>query len=86
VAILLTSETYGILACGRLFTSRNAKGFSYNKRTYNGIGNDAFFAPLAIRRINNLCAVNTLNSSTPVASINISFIIMHLHTRLNFVQ
>ena len=25
-----------------------------------------FFAPLAIRRINNLRAVNTLNSSTPV--------------------
>jgi hypothetical protein len=33
VAIFSRSETYGILACGRLFTSRNAKGFSYNKRT-----------------------------------------------------
>jgi hypothetical protein len=33
VAIFSRSKAYGILACGRLFTSRNAKRFSYNKRT-----------------------------------------------------
>jgi hypothetical protein len=33
VAIFSRSETYGILACGRHFKSRNAKRFSYNKRT-----------------------------------------------------
>lgn len=33
MAIFSRSETYGILDCGRLFTSRNAKRFSYNKRT-----------------------------------------------------
>jgi hypothetical protein len=33
--------------------------------------NGAFFALLAIRKINNLRAVNTLNSSTTVASTSI---------------
>jgi hypothetical protein len=53
VAIFSRSETYGILACGRLFTSRNAKRFSYNKRTMES-AMVPFFAPLAIRRINML--------------------------------
>ena len=54
-----------------------SKGFSYNKRTMES-AMVPFFAPLAIRRINNLRAVNTLNSSTPVASTSISFIINYL--------
>jgi len=40
------------------------------------------FAPLTIRRINNLRAVNTLNSSTPVASTSITFVINNLRTFL----
>jgi hypothetical protein len=38
-------------------------------------GNGPFFAPLAIRRINNLRAVNTLNSSTPAASTIITLLL-----------
>ena len=36
--------------------------------TYNGSGNGAFLAVVAVRRINKLRAVNILISSTPAAS------------------
>ena len=85
MAIFSRSETYGTLACGRLFRNRNAKGFSYNKRTREW-AMVPFLPLLAIRRINNLRAVNTLNSSTPVAFTNIYFIINSLQTHFNFVQ
>jgi hypothetical protein len=41
-----------------------AKALSYNK-TYNGSGNGAFLAVVAVPRINKLCAVNTLDRPTP---------------------
>jgi hypothetical protein len=39
------------------------------------VGNGTLFAVVAVPGISNLRVVNTLNSSTPVASQNISFII-----------
>jgi len=53
---------------------------------YNGSGNEAFLALVALLGINNLRAVNTVISSTPAASTNISFIINYLKTHFNFVQ
>jgi hypothetical protein len=43
--------------------------------TYNGIGNGAFLAVVAIPRINNLRIINALDSSTPAASTIIKIII-----------
>jgi len=47
---------------------------------------EPFLAVVAFHRINNLRVINTANSSTPVASTNISFIINRLQTYFNFVQ
>lgn len=46
-----------------------AKAFSYNKRTMDR-ANKAFLALVAVPRINNLCVLNTLDSSTPAATNN----------------
>ena len=46
----------------------------------------AFLAVVAIPRINNLRAINTLDGSALVASTNISFIISYLQTHFNCVQ
>ena len=56
------------------------------QQTYNGFGNVAFFALVPLPRINRLRAVNTLDRSTPAASITISFNISCLQMRFNFVQ
>ena len=57
-------------------------------RTINvhGSANGAFLAVVAVPRINKLRIINTLNSSTPVASTTISFIITCLLTYFNLVQ
>jgi hypothetical protein len=52
---------------------------------YNGSGNEAFLALVALLGI-NLRSVNTVISSTPAASTNLSFIISNLLTHFNFVQ
>jgi len=62
-----------------------AEAFSYHKRTM-GSGNGAFLAVVAVPRINKLRVINTANSSPPVSSANISFIINNLLTQFNFVQ
>jgi len=46
----------------------------------------AFLAVVAVHEINNLRAINTLNSSNPVASTNIYFIINYLRAALHFLQ
>jgi hypothetical protein len=51
---------------------------------YNGSGNEAFLALVALLGI-NLRSVNTVISSTPAAT-NLSFIISNLLTHFNFVQ
>jgi hypothetical protein len=42
-------------------------------RTYNGSGNGAFLALVAVPRINKLRVINTLNSSIPTASTTIHY-------------
>jgi len=64
-------DTVAAMWC--LLDSR-AKTFSYNKRAMDrAMG--PFLAVVAVPRINKLRVINTLNSSTPVASTTISFII-----------
>jgi len=78
-------QIYGVLGslCG-------SAGLQSEKhfRTINvqWIGQWGLLAVLAIPRINNLRVINTPNSSTPVASKDISFIINCVQTQFNFVQ
>src|SRR5258708_38828571 len=66
-------------------TDSERKAFSYNKRTMDwAMG--PFVAVVAIPRINNLRAVNTLISSTPAASTTISSIANRLQVTELFVQ
>jgi hypothetical protein len=68
--------------CGVHWTPER-KAFSYHKRTMDrAMG--AFLAVVAVPRINKLGVINTLNSSTPVASTTNSFIINCLLTDFNF--
>jgi hypothetical protein len=50
------------------------------------LGNGAFLAVLAVPRINNLLAINTLNSSTPAASTTIYIVINNLQETSLYVQ
>lgn len=78
------TETVGYSACdGVCFDSRSERIFV---ETYNGSGNEALLAVVAVPGISNLRVINTPNSSTPAASPNISFIINYLQAYFNFVQ
>ena len=86
-ALLLdpSQRIYGILRSHRVSVGlQSEKHF----RTINvqWIGNEAFLAVVAVRGINNLRAVNTLDSSTPAASTTISFSINSLQRKQDFVQ
>jgi hypothetical protein len=48
------------------------------------MGRLSFSSPVVVPSINNLGAVNTLISSTPATSTNISFIINRLQTSIKF--
>jgi hypothetical protein len=52
---------------------------------YRRSGKVGFLALLALREFNNLGGINQVNSSTPVASTTISFIIK-LRTHVIFIQ
>jgi len=55
--------------CGRCVVAAGLQSESILvQQTYNGSGNGAFLAVVAVPRINNLRVINTLNSSTPAAS------------------
>jgi hypothetical protein len=79
------SESMGYCGGNVVCGTPEQKIFSYNKRTMDR-ANGAFLAVVAVQRINKLRVINTLNSSTPVASTNISFIINCLRAHFNFVQ
>ena len=78
-------QIYGIVLPPRDQAELRGKSI-FVQETYNGLGNGAFLAVVADPRISNLRVVNTLISSTPAASTNLSFIISNLLTHFNFVQ
>ena len=72
--------------CGRHVVSVGLQSEKHFRTiTYNGSGNGAFLAVVAVPRINKLRVINTLNSSTPAAS-TMSFIINRLQTHRFFDQ
>ena len=67
----LSRRIHGILwSLARVRETPERKAFSYNKRTM-----DRAMGVVAVPRINNLRAVNTLNSPTPAASTKLNHLL-----------